>query len=54
MKAKKYLERASRNHSREDVLPHQLGTHLFAMIRRNLAMRGRVNPQPPVQTTFAF
>jgi hypothetical protein len=54
MKAKKYSTRSHHTGRRDDLLPQELGAHLFAMIRRNLTR----NPQEPerrdVQLTFGF
>lgn len=44
--------RATRRH--EEILPHELGTHLFAMIRRNLVARRETARVPVTQMTFAF
>jgi hypothetical protein len=38
----------------QDPLPHELGAHLFALIRRNLLARGRQPAPPSRQLTFAF
>jgi hypothetical protein len=41
----------------EEPLPHELGTHLFALIKRNLLARRERRPsvaQPASQLTFAF
>lgn len=54
MKAKKNTRPFNRR--REEPVPHELGTHLFAMIKRNLLAR-RMAGQPaprPCQMTFAF
>jgi hypothetical protein len=55
MKAKNRL-RSVRNRLRhEEPLPHELGLHLFAMIKRNLLSRRRPENAPaPSQLTFAF
>jgi len=55
MKAKKHPNRPYRNHRRDELLPHELGTHLFALIKRNLQARRTAQPAPaPSQLTFAF
>lgn len=54
MKAKKHSSHVNRNRPGQEPLPHQLGTHLFAMIRRNLQTRGRITAAPATQLTFAF
>jgi len=54
MKAK---NRSSRHHHRklEDPLPHEVGAHLFALIKRNLLARhGKPSAPPPNQLTLAF
>jgi hypothetical protein len=41
----------------EEPLPHELGTHLFALIKRNLLARRERRPsvaRPASQLTFAF
>ena len=38
----------------QDPLPHELGAHLFALIRRNLLARGQQAAPPCRQLTFAF
>lgn len=54
MKAKIRLNQ-QRNRHREEPLPYELGTHLFALIRRNLlANRGKSVAQTPTQLTFAL
>ena len=54
MKAKK-TARPVRPPSRHDEpLPHELGAHLFALIKRNLLARGKPAPETPGQMTFAF
>jgi len=55
MKAKNH-PRSIRRHRQEAPLPHELGTHLFAMIKRNLLARRRPSstPTPASQLTFAF
>jgi hypothetical protein len=57
MKAKNHTRSAnrSRNIREEEPLPHELGTHLFALIKRNLLAR-RQSSHPPSadQLTFAF
>ena len=54
MKAKKHTSHANRNRPGQEPLPHQLGKHLFAMIRRNLETRGRITAPEATQLTFAF
>jgi len=53
MKAKKYTTNrtATRN---EKALPHELGTHLFALIRRNIVTRGQPAEVAKVQLQLAF
>ncbi|MEX1045081.1 MAG: hypothetical protein WEC73_03040 [Chthoniobacterales bacterium] len=42
-------------HHQEEPLPHELGTHLFALIKRNLLARRRPDRTPAAsQLTFAF
>ena len=41
----------------EEPLPHELGVHLFALIKRNLLARRAARPspvRPAHQLTFAF
>jgi hypothetical protein len=58
MKAKNHTRHSAINRHvrarREEPLPHELGPHLFAMIRRNLLSRGTPAPRPATQLTFAF
>lgn len=58
MKAKNRSRRSTINSParphREEPLPHELGPHLFAMIRRNILARSAPAPQPQTQLTFAF
>jgi hypothetical protein len=55
MKAKKHPSRSNHQSSREEILPHELGTHLFAMIKRNLLARRRPSSEEAAdQMTFAF
>lgn len=56
MKAKKYrIQKTRCSRVPEESVPHELGTHLFAMIRRNLISRNRpVAPVAPVQLQFAL
>jgi hypothetical protein len=57
MKAKTHPTRTRRVHRPEEPLPHELGTHLFALIKRNLLARRGQRPsmaQPADQLTFAF
>ena len=54
MKAK---NRLNRRHSirREELLPHEVGAHLFALIKRNLLARQSKEIAPRAnQLTFAF
>ncbi len=55
MKAKTTTRQGRRNPNEEPV-PHELGRHLFALIKRNLLARREGRPSnPPVnQLTFAF
>jgi len=55
MKAKNH-PRSVQRRRQEELLPHELGTHLFAMIKRNLLARRRSDrtPVPASQLTFAF
>jgi hypothetical protein len=54
MKAKNRLSHRSINR-REDPLPHEVGAHLFALIKRNLLARQSKEIAPPAnQLTFAF
>lgn len=54
MKAKNHINR--RHVTRHDQpLPHEVGAHLFALIKRNLlARREKTMRQPASQLTFAF
>jgi hypothetical protein len=53
MKAKKHTTiRTATRH--EETLPHELGHHLFALIRRNIAVRHQPAPAAKVQLQFAF
>jgi hypothetical protein len=54
MKAKKHLHHVNRNRRDEEPLPHELGTHLFALIKRNLLARAKPTQSAPSQLTFAF
>lgn len=55
MKAKKYrTQKASTSRAPEELVPHELGRHLFAMIRRNLVSRTQRPPVAPVQLQFAL
>tara|TARA_B110000285_G_scaffold29369_1_gene29660 strand:+ start:347 stop:520 length:174 start_codon:yes stop_codon:yes gene_type:complete len=57
MKAKNIYRplRTTRRHRTEDPLPHEVGTHLFAIIRRNLiARREHAKTKAVSQLTFAF
>ena len=54
MKAK---NRITHRHSirRDEPLPHEVGAHLFAVIKRNLLARRQPIATPsPSQLTFAF
>jgi hypothetical protein len=57
MKAKNHTRSVNRtrNIRQEEPLPHELGTHLFALIKRNLLAR-RQSPHNTSadQMTFAF
>jgi hypothetical protein len=57
MKAKNHTRSVNRTRSirQEEPLPHELGTHLFALIKRNLLAR-RQSPHNTSadQMTFAF
>jgi len=57
MKAKNHARSVNRTRSicQEEPLPHELGTHLFALIKRNLLAR-RQSPHNTSadQMTFAF
>lgn len=53
MKAKNSTTQGHRNLNHEP-LPHELGRHLFAMIRRNLATRQQAPAPRHAQLTFAF
>jgi hypothetical protein len=47
----------SRRRRDEEPLPHELGAHLFALIKRNLLARRAAHPRTaprPSQLTFAF
>ena len=54
MKAKKHPDHLTRHRRHEEPLPHELGTHLFALIKRNLLNRTRPVPATASQLTFAF
>jgi hypothetical protein len=56
MKAKTHPQPARDNIRREEPLPHELGVHLFALIKRNLLSRREQRPvaAPASQLTFAF
>ena len=54
MKAKKHTSHSNRNRRGQEPIPHQLGTHLFAMIRRNMQSRARITAPAATQLTFAF
>lgn len=46
----------SRRKPQDEPLPHELGKHLFALIKRNLLAQreGRATTPRPDQMTFAF
>lgn len=54
MKAKKSTRPARHQTRNDEPLPHELGAHLFALIKRNLLSRGKPAPQAPSQLNFAF
>jgi hypothetical protein len=54
MKAKKHLHPRPRPRREDEPLPHELGVHLFALIKRNLLARRRAAAAAPSQLTFAF
>ena len=56
MKAKRHPQNGRRNPHRDQPLPHELGVHLFALIKRNLLARRERRPSPAAasQLTFAF
>ncbi len=55
MKAKNRTSKTRRrDHRSNELLPHELGAHLFALIRRNLAARREQAVARDVQLTFAF
>lgn len=57
MKAKNHTRRTtgvSKCHKAEEILPFELGTHLFAMIRRNITAKGKAAPSQDIQLTFAL
>ncbi|MEI7864530.1 MAG: hypothetical protein WCI38_04085 [Chthoniobacterales bacterium] len=53
MKAKKYTTSRTANRHGE-ALPHELGAHLFALIRRNIVRPNQPAPSAKVQLQFAF
>lgn len=54
MKAKNRITRRQ-SIRREEPLPHEVGAHLFAMIKRNLLARRQPAARPsPSQLVFAF
>jgi hypothetical protein len=55
MKAKTTIHRLHR-HRTDEPVPHELGCHLFALIKRNLLARRAPRPARPAasQLTFAF
>lgn len=53
MKAKRHSTRIHRNHN--EPLPRELGTHLFALIKRDLLARRQPRTQQvTTQLTFAL
>ena len=57
MKAKNHTRSGHRTLSirRNDPLPHELGVHMFALIKRNLLARRRSQDAPSAsQLTFVF
>jgi hypothetical protein len=57
MKAKTHPSSARYIRRQEEPIPHELGTHLFALIKRNLLARRQQRPSAtpaPSQLTFAF
>lgn len=57
MKAKTPTPSANRTrrNRHDEPLPHELGTHLFALIKRNLLARRQSSHTPPAdQMTFVF
>jgi len=56
MKAKRHPQPARGNTRHEEPLPHELGVHLFALIKRNLLSRREQRPvaASASQLTFAF
>jgi len=46
----------NRRNNHDQTVPHELGRHLFALIKRNLLARREARPSPQVasQLTFAF
>jgi hypothetical protein len=54
MKAKKTSRPTRHRNANDEPLPHELGAHLFALIKRNLLSRGKSAPEAPSQLTFAF
>jgi hypothetical protein len=56
MKAKTHRPSHKANNHRDQPLPHELGVHLFALIKRNLLARRERRPSPAAasQLTFAF
>jgi hypothetical protein len=55
MKAKKHTRPVIRTTRRDnELLPHELGAHLFAVIRRNLLARRQPPAPQATQLTFAF
>ena len=56
MKAKTHPQTTRKTPHRDEPLPHELGVHLFALIKRNLLARRERSPSPAAasQLTFAF
>ena len=56
MKAKTHPQPSRGNVRDKEPLPHELGVHLFALIKRNLLSRREQSPVavPANQLTFAF
>lgn len=56
MKAKTHPQPARRPNQHEELLPHELGVHLFALIKRNLLARRerKAAAGTASQLTFAF
>jgi len=56
MKAKTHPQTSRKTPHRDEPLSHELGVHLFALIKRNLLARRERRPSPAAasQLTFAF